>query len=207
MTNKIGRPVKIEPEGKICKVCNKLKNKKEFRLSPISTNPNLRRNQCNICRNKQIRDRNKKTGYWKKKYNAMSDNDRAAYIKKASERCQLRLREKSGEKERRQEYRKRYNKSDKAIYNRYRCDCKVRGKLKREIKMLITFEEFSELINKSCIYCGDLSRGVDRVDSELSYTVENSVSCCKICNCMKNNLTVEEFIAHINKIQVKLGVR
>ena len=104
----------------------------------------------------------------------------------------------------REEYREMYQKSDKGIYSRYKNDCKRRSRKKRGIEMLLKFEEFSEIINKQCIYCGDISRGVDRVDSEKSYTVENSKPCCKRCNQMKNDLTKQEFIDHMKRVLVNL---
>ncbi len=42
--------------------------------------------------------------------------------------------------------------------------------------------------------------GIDRIDSSLGYIVSNCVSCCKRCNYMKNSLSLEAFIAHVNKI-------
>ena len=42
--------------------------------------------------------------------------------------------------------------------------------------------------------------GIDRLNSSLGYTKENSVSCCATCNLMKMTLGEKEFITHINKI-------
>lgn len=42
--------------------------------------------------------------------------------------------------------------------------------------------------------------GVDRMDSSIGYTIENSVSCCKRCNFMKSNLGYQEFIDKIKQI-------
>jgi len=101
----------------------------------------------------------------------------------------------------REEYRKMYNVTDKGIYSRYSGDCNRTNRLKRGIQMQLTFEQFSEIINKNCSYCGSLNcRGVDRKDSSGNYDLENSVPCCKYCNSMKNSMTVEEFLKHIEKI-------
>lgn len=66
----------------------------------------------------------------------------------------------------------------------------------------ITLDEFKQIVVQTCVYCGDknTSKGIDRVDNDLGYTVENSKSCCKRCNYMKNNRTVTEFLFHIQKI-------
>jgi hypothetical protein len=67
--------------------------------------------------------------------------------------------------------------------------------------MLLSFQEFSNLINKPCTYCGiESSKGIDRIDSTKSYTIENSTPCCGRCNEMKSSYTKENFIEHIKKI-------
>ena len=42
--------------------------------------------------------------------------------------------------------------------------------------------------------------GVDRVDSDKFYDIDNCVPCCEECNKMKLNMTTEKFLGHINKI-------
>lgn len=42
--------------------------------------------------------------------------------------------------------------------------------------------------------------GIDRLNNIIGYTLENSVSCCKICNTAKSNLTLEEFITWLQRI-------
>ena len=138
--------------------------------------------------------------YWKKKYKSMSPEERRLYIKKKSEQNQHRFKTKP----KALEAKRAYDKSDKGIYSRYKNDCKRRNRLKRSIKMLLKFEEFSDILNKRCVYCGEEQcKGVDRLDSDESYTVENSVPCCSICNRMKNSLTEKEFLQHIEKIYNK----
>jgi hypothetical protein len=95
---------------------------------------------------------------------------------------------------------KAYDKSDKGIYARYKGDCKRRGRKQRGIQMLLTFEEFSALINKPCTYCGLESRGIDRIDASKSYTIDNSTPCCSRCNAMKNDMDIASFLKHIELI-------
>ena len=73
---------------------------------------------------------------------------------------------------------------------------------KRGYDMLLTFEEFSEIVSKPCKYCGESKEiiGVDRMDNSVGYTVENSTPCCKICNMMKHAMELEKFLLHIQKI-------
>lgn len=42
--------------------------------------------------------------------------------------------------------------------------------------------------------------GIDRIDSSKGYSDDNCVSCCSMCNLMKNNYSVYDFLNHINKI-------
>lgn len=91
-----------------------------------------------------------------------------------------------------------------------------RGAIKRDLEYSLSEEKFNELIVGKCFYCGDrftnikkgqgktsgdfIYTGIDRIDSSLGYTESNSVSCCWMCNNMKNNTNIEIFISHIHKI-------
>jgi hypothetical protein len=72
----------------------------------------------------------------------------------------------------------------------------------RRLEFTIDLLDYSEnYYNKPCHYCGTGEcTGLDRIDSSLGYLPTNIVSCCKICNSMKNTLSVDHFINHINKI-------
>ena len=59
------------------------------------------------------------------------------------------------------------------------------------------------LISSPCAYCGSIDEkfnGLDRVDSDKGYTLDNVVPCCTHCNRAKCDMTVKEFEKHINKI-------
>lgn len=111
---------------------------------------------------------------------------------------------------------KRYNSLEpgeagfNVLFKRYLKDCK---KKKRNFEL--TKEEFKNLTKKCCFYCGKqpyrviqplhistayIYNGIDRIDSNKDYTVNNVVSCCKDCNLMKNNLDIYEFIQQITLI-------
>lgn len=71
----------------------------------------------------------------------------------------------------------------------------------RKIDFHIEFEEFRcAFYEKPCAYCGDIARGIDRIDSSESYVVENCTPCCGICNSMKGTLSVKEFSEKILQI-------
>lgn len=98
-------------------------------------------------------------------------------------------------------------------FRSYKSNAKKRG-----YKFFLTKEEFRDLIYSDCHYCGlppqksndkqlrANHNGVDRIDNSLDYTVENSVSCCKICNYMKRELSENEFIEHITRISSRFNI-
>jgi hypothetical protein len=99
------------------------------------------------------------------------------------------------------------------LYSSY----KIRS-LKKNIIFDIDKETFYKLTESDCYYCGAepsqkiykrkrgyyLYNGIDRVDNTLGYSKENCVSCCKICNYMKQDLTLEEFYSHIRRIHERI---
>jgi hypothetical protein len=54
----------------------------------------------------------------------------------------------------------------------------------------------------NCYYCGDQINGlgIDRVNNEKGYVLNNVVPCCSKCNFMKHVLSKVDFISHIMKI-------
>jgi hypothetical protein len=94
------------------------------------------------------------------------------------------------------------------VLNSYRQRAKKIG-----VVFSLTRNEVKELITNSCVYCGtensNLLRrsayvyehnGIDRLDVTQGYTLSNTVSCCKNCNYMKLQLSVEDFLLHVKKI-------
>jgi hypothetical protein len=83
----------------------------------------------------------------------------------------------------------------KNIYNAYKSGAKSRN-----FEFNLILEDIIKLVNSNCYYCGDEnSKGIDRIDSNDNYYLENVVPCCRICNFMKNNFSIEEFF---NKIKL-----
>lgn len=90
----------------------------------------------------------------------------------------------------------------------------VQGCARRNIAWLLPPNLFLTIIRSPCRYCGRISgnrikngsgfslryNGIDRIDNSHPYNAENSVPCCKICNSMKSQLHVEEFLNHIRLI-------
>lgn len=89
----------------------------------------------------------------------------------------------------------------------------------------LDYDYFKELTKGNCHYCGiepiqvyQLKNritgkirsgipinynGIDRIDSTKGYIIDNVVTCCKICNRAKSNLSLTEFKEWINKIYLK----
>lgn len=90
-----------------------------------------------------------------------------------------------------------FNKSPKRKFGHYQHNAKNRG-----FSFELTFEQFMTFWQKPCHYCGNNIEtvGIDRVDNTIGYTLQNSVSCCKICNDMKKVLSVNEFITQCKRI-------
>lgn len=87
----------------------------------------------------------------------------------------------------------------------------------------LTFEEFFELSQQNCFYCGRapsnsaniavkkssnyfrencifIYNGLDRINSNLYHIKSNVVPCCSQCNSAKSNLSMSDFIFWITKL-------
>jgi hypothetical protein len=104
------------------------------------------------------------------------------------------------------------------LRRRYYDEYHRNSKLKKH-GFFLSFDYFNKLISSNCHYCGGepeerdrwktyshkkqpifKCNGIDRVDSSIGYTEENTVSCCSKCNIMKNVYSQEVFLNHITKI-------
>ena len=99
-----------------------------------------------------------------------------------------------------------------ALYRQYKHDAKKRG-----YGFNLSKDDFKELTSQNCIYCGQepshiiktnttdnhgdyVYNGIYRVDNNKGYEIDNCVTCCRLCNWMKRDLTTSEFKNHIQKI-------
>lgn len=83
----------------------------------------------------------------------------------------------------------------------------IRSKAKRRGKSWeLTSVEAYKLVISTCVYCGHTPNwpesrvGIDRVDSNKGYVIENCVPCCSRCNSSKNDMTNDEFKEHVKKM-------
>ena len=95
------------------------------------------------------------------------------------------------------------------LYNHYKRSAK-----QRNLEFALTKEQARKLFEGDCFYCGQNPQarptsqnlhgtyswnGIDRVDNSKGYTVDNTVSCCKVCNFAKRDSTKEEFVEWIKR--------
>lgn len=85
---------------------------------------------------------------------------------------------------------------------------------KRGIQWDLLDDDFYKIIKETCIYCGSpparelkfrnktpiKCNGVDRINSDLGYSLDNCVPCCGCCNQMKLDLSQKSFLEQCNKI-------
>lgn len=193
------RNYRSHPEERVCNVCNELKNRSEYKITSKKTGAYLY--TCKICRN--IKEGPKRTARSKRYYWSLTPEQRK--IKAAKNTLEKRERLKNPEVRARYDA---YYRSDDYVYKNYIKRCKKPDRIRKGIKMELSYEQFTNLINKPCNYCGiENCRGVDRIDSNLSYSLDNSRPCCGTCNMMKNDMNVDDFKSHISKINKFIEVR
>lgn len=99
-------------------------------------------------------------------------------------------------------------------FRQYKQAAKMRGYI-----FDLTEKQFAKLTQQNCHYCGAkpnnkqktrtnyhevyIYNGLDRVDNTKGYTIDNVVSCCKICNNKKGAMTLREFKNWIEKVYKK----
>ena len=96
------------------------------------------------------------------------------------------------------------------LYNSY-----LKGAKKRNYNFELSKDEFKLLTGQNCYYCGATPsntwrrgethgfykyNGIDRSDNDLGYTVENSRSCCGLCNRIKWKTSEKEFLNWVSKV-------
>src|ERR1700722_10487193 len=101
------------------------------------------------------------------------------------------------------------------IYRSYKYSAK-----KRKLDFNLTLDTFIKFIYESCFYCGSSPQtisltlnsnancapkdiaynGIDRVNSNVGYIADNCVTCCRVCNRAKSDMSSEDFILWMNKL-------
>jgi hypothetical protein len=103
--------------------------------------------------------------------------------------------------------RKRLNKHYWTLNAQYH-EYKKRAK-KRNLEFELTENDCKNFYNTKCYYCNDdiKGMGIDRLDSNIGYVLNNLVPCCSKCNYMKHVMNKYEFIKHMKKILNNLNIK
>jgi hypothetical protein len=84
-----------------------------------------------------------------------------------------------------------------------------RDAMQKNREFTLTDNECKDMFLNDCYYCGskvDISielNGIDRLNNDLFYTTENTVSSCKMCNMIKGEHNVDNFLKIIEHILTK----
>lgn len=103
----------------------------------------------------------------------------------------------------------------KSLYNGY-----IRQANERKIHFEIDVDSFKKITKQNCHYCGNqpsnickrkksvyIYNGLDRINSEKDYTLDNIVPCCSQCNTMKWDMSYQDFINKIKIISKHLNLK
>ena len=103
--------------------------------------------------------------------------------------------------------------TEKKLRDKYRKNpvfmykCYISNASHRNIKFILTYEQFLTFWQKPCFYCGNPIKtiGLDRINSLQEYSMDNVISCCQQCNLAKLDYTQQEFIDMCCKVANKFN--
>lgn len=80
----------------------------------------------------------------------------------------------------------------------------------KNIELTLNINDFIKINENPCFYCGDDLKntkgiGLDRVDSNKGYALDNVVKCCSTCNTIKMDFNVEFLLTHLPKMLKSLS--
>lgn len=106
------------------------------------------------------------------------------------------------------------------IYRTYQ-----RGAKNRNYEFNLTFEQVDSIIQQNCHYCNEepvenkgdqvytygqgvfKRNGIDRLNNNLGYTLNNVVPCCDKCNTAKMDISENDFYKWIQKVYYNLNLK
>lgn len=99
-------------------------------------------------------------------------------------------------------------------YRNYRQGAKA-----RDIVFDLSFDQFRNIVLQECFYCGTAENimliniqregsainvnGIDRLNSDLGYIIDNCVAACSFCNLAKRDMLADRFIDLCKRIAAK----
>lgn len=100
----------------------------------------------------------------------------------------------------------------RAHFSTYRHSARI-----RKHTFSLSFEQFMDLVQKPCHYCGQepqllplvprqngtsRANGIDRKDNSIGYTLDNSLPCCSVCNHAKHTMDYTMFMDWLGRVAV-----
>ena len=77
----------------------------------------------------------------------------------------------------------------------------VQQKRTRTIGCTLTEQDYNTLTSSPCFYCGVPNcTGIDRVNPDSTYSLQDVVPCCFVCNYLKGNIPKDDFLAFVNHL-------
>lgn len=86
------------------------------------------------------------------------------------------------------------------------------GPKRRDIETTLTLEDWIKLVSDCCYFCGQEpnqpmhnsylfnKNGIDRLNSDIGYHLDNCVTACKQCNYAKQSVPAADFLAWIERV-------
>lgn len=100
--------------------------------------------------------------------------------------------------EKRRAWDRDFAKTLKGRYKYYQRNAKTRN-----VDFNLSFDVFCKLVDKNCYYCQKPSYGIDRIDNSKGYELTNVVTCCTMCNKMKIDYNLKDFIDHCRLVALR----
>ena len=153
---------------------------------------------CKDCKREQEINRKDKRQQW-----IENNRDKIRERQRSPENKAKRKQYRETHKEEERERRRNYDITVRGRYGIYKQNAK-----QRNIQFDLTVEEFDEITQQPCTYCGGFNgecngikySGVDRIDSSQGYIKLNAIPCCEMCNKMKLDYDLHDFLEHVKKI-------
>lgn len=101
-----------------------------------------------------------------------------------------------------------------SLYRNYKAGAK-----RRKLKFKLLINQFTKLTKQVCYYCGIkpqqiylkdykeyryngnyIYNGIDRINSNKGYEINNVVTCCKDCNIAKQRMTIRKYKLFIKRV-------
>jgi len=89
---------------------------------------------------------------------------------------------------------KRGEVEDVNLWHKYCNKIRSSAKDKKPYSEEFTDDMIWEMMNRGCVYCGDLATTIDRVNSNIDHIPDNCVGSCEPCNYSKGNGDVDSFL-------------